>query len=87
MFLPNHLIDINGRICVITFHSLEDKICKEIFRENSTVKKELQALPIIPDEYKPKFRIVDVIEPSTKEVQSNNRSRSAKARIIERIGK
>ena len=82
-----HLIDINGRICVITFHSLEDKICKEIFRENSTVKKELQALPIIPDEYKPKFRIVDVIEPSTKEVQSNNRSRSAKARIIERIGK
>ena len=81
-----HLIDKNGRICVITFHSLEDKICKDIFRENSTVKKELQGLPIIPDEYKPKFRIVDVIEPSAKEVQSNNRSRSAKARIIERIG-
>ena len=81
------LIDINGRICVITFHSLEDKICKEIFKENSTVKKELQNLPVIPDEYKPKFKIIDVIEPSKEEVQCNNRSRSAKARIIERIGR
>ncbi len=81
------LIDINGRVCVITFHSLEDKICKEIFKENSTVKKELQNLPIIPDEYKPKFKVIDVIEPSKEEVNSNNRSRSAKLRIIERIGR
>ena len=81
------LIDINGRVCVITFHSLEDKICKEIFKENSTVKKELASLPIIPDEFKPKFRVVDVIEPSKEEVSSNNRSRSAKLRIIERIGR
>ena len=81
------LIDINGRVCVITFHSLEDKICKEIFKENSTVKKELASLPIIPDEFKPKFKVVDVIEPSKEEVISNNRSRSAKLRIIERIGK
>jgi len=80
------LIDVNGRICVITFHSLEDKICKDIFRENSTVKKELSSLPIIPDEFKPKFKLVGVIEPSKDEIQSNNRSRSAKARIIERIG-
>ncbi len=81
------LIDINGRICVITFHSLEDKICKEIFKENSTVKKELASLPIIPDEFKPKFKVVDVIEPSEDEVKCNNRSRSAKLRIIERIGR
>ena len=80
------LVNVNGRICVITFHSLEDKICKEIFRENSTVKKELASLPIIPDEFKPKFKIVNVIEPSKEEVLSNNRSRSAKLRIIERIG-
>ena len=81
------LIDIDGRICVITFHSLEDKICKEVFKENSTVKKELRALPIIPDEFKPKFKLIDVIEPSKEEVESNNRSRSAKLRIIERIGR
>lgn len=81
------LIDVGGRICVITFHSLEDKICKDIFKENSTVKRELASLPVIPDEFKPKFKIVDVITPTEDEVQSNNRSRSAKLRIIERIGK
>ncbi len=81
------LIDVNGRICVITFHSLEDKICKEIFKKNSTVKKELASLPIIPDEFKPKFKLIDIIEPSKEEVLSNNRSRSAKLRIIERIGR
>lgn len=81
------LIDIHGRICVITFHSLEDRICKEIFRENSTVKKELSSLPVIPLEYQPKFKIVDTISPSNEEIDSNNRSRSAKLRIIERIGR
>ncbi len=81
------LLNVGGRMVVITFHSLEDKICKEIFKENSTVKKELQNLPIIPDEYKPKFKVIDVIEPSKEEVNSNNRSRSAKLRIIERIGR
>ena len=80
------LIAVNGRICVITFHSLEDKICKEIFNENSTVKKELQKLPIIPDEFKPKFKVIGVIKPSETEVNCNNRSRSAKLRVIERIG-
>ena len=81
------LIDVNGRICVITFHSLEDRICKDIFKKNSTVKKELEHAPIIPDEYKPKFKLVGVIKPSCEEVQSNNRSRSAKLHIIERIGR
>ena len=81
------LIDIKGRICVITFHSLEDKIVKETFRKYSTVKRELASLPIIPEEYQPKFKIVDVIEPSKQELISNNRSRSAKLRIIERIGR
>ena len=81
------LIDVNGRVCVITFHSLEDKICKEIFRKNSTVIEELKKAPIIPDEYKPKFKVVDIIEPSKKELESNNRSRSAKLRILERIGR
>ncbi len=81
------LIDVGGRVCVITFHSLEDKIVKETFKKYSTVKRELASLPIIPDEYQPKFKIVDVIEPSKQELISNNRSRSAKLRIIERIGR
>ena len=79
------LIKINGRIEVITFHSLEDKICKKIFKEVSSVKEELKNLPIIPEEYQPKFKIIDVIEPNSEELALNNRSRSAKLRIIERV--
>ena len=79
------LIDVGGRICVITFHSLEDRICKEIFKSVSTVKKELQNLPVIPKEYLPKFRVVKIVNPSDNEVSINKRARSAKLRVIERI--
>lgn len=78
------LINIGGRICVITFHSLEDKICKKIFKEVSSVPKELQNMPIIPDEYKPKFKIIANIKPTDSEIEKNNRSRSARLRVIER---
>ena len=73
-----------GRICVITFHSLEDKICKRIFKEHSTIKKELQNLPIIPEEYKPKYKIIANIKPRKEEIENNKRSRSARLRVIER---
>ncbi len=79
------LIDVGGRICVITFHSLEDRICKEIFKSVSTVKKELQNLPVTPKEYLPKFRVVKIVNPSDNEVSINKRARSAKLRVIERI--
>lgn len=78
------LIDINGRICVITFHSLEDKICKQIFNEVSNVPKELQSLPILPEKYKPKYKIIAHIKPTKEEIEKNNRSRSATLRVIER---
>ena len=79
------LIDINGRICVITFHSLEDKICKEIFKKVSEVDKNLKNMPIIPEEYQPKFKTIANIKPSKKELEENPRARSAKLRVIERI--
>lgn len=79
------LIKIGGRIEVITFHSLEDKICKKIFDEVSKVDKNLKNLPIIPIEYQPKYKIVGNIDPSYEELINNNRARSAKLRIIERV--
>ena len=79
------LIKIGGRIEVITFHSLEDKICKKIFDEVSKVDKNLRNLPIIPTAYQPKFKIVGNINPSYEELNNNNRARSAKLRIIERV--
>ncbi len=80
-----NLLKPGGRISVITFHSLEDKICKQIFNEVSTVPKELNSLPILPDEYKPKYRVLANIKPKEEEIKKNNRSRSARLRVIERI--
>ena len=79
------LLNINGRIGVITFHSLEDKICKNLFKKFSTLPKELEKLPIVPEELNPSFKVIDVIDPSKEEILNNKRSRSAKLRIIERI--
>ncbi len=78
------LLNPGGRICVITFHSLEDRICKNIFKEISSIPKELNKLPIIPDEYKPKFKVIANIVPSEEEIKNNKRSRSARLRVIER---
>ena len=80
------LLNKEGRICVITFHSLEDKICKEIFKSVSTVRDELKNMPIIPKEFEPKYKVVKVISPKDDEINENKRSRSAKLRVIKRIG-
>ncbi len=79
------LLDINGRICVITFHSLEDKICKDIFKSVSDIDKNMKNLPIIPEEYLPKYKIIANIKPSKEELEENPRARSAKLRVIERV--
>ena len=79
------LLNVNGRICVITFHSLEDKICKNIFKSVTEIDKNLKNMPVIPLEYLPDYKIIKTIEPSKEEIENNNRSRSAKLRIIERI--
>ena len=79
------LLNVGGRVCVITFHSLEDKICKEIFRKNSDIDKVFKGLPNIPYEYLPKLKIIGKKIPTSKEVEENNRSRSATLRIAEKI--
>ena len=80
-----NLIKVGGRVCVITFHSLEDKICKEIFKSVSTLDPNLKKLPVIPEDLEPKYKIVGSIKPSKNELEYNNRARSAKLRIIERV--
>lgn len=80
-----NLIDKNGRICVITFHSLEDKICKEIFKKVSDMDNRLKRLPMIPDSYLPHFKIVKTLVPTKEELEENPRARSAKLRVIERV--
>lgn len=81
------LLSVGGRISVITFHSLEDRIVKQIFKKNSEINDLVKGLPIIPDEYKPLIRLVNKkpILPSKEECIENSRSKSAKLRIVERI--
>lgn len=79
------LLEVNGRLAVITFHSLEDKIIKNIFKEVTSIDKVVNDLPVIPSEYKPKFRLVNDFVPSREELEENNRSRSSRLRVIERI--
>lgn len=79
------LLNKNGRICVITFHSLEDKIVKEMFNEVSKIDDNLKNLPFIPDEYQKEFKIINTIKPSKKELEENSRARSSKLRVIEKV--
>lgn len=79
------LLKVNGRICVITFHSLEDKICKERFKKVSDIKSELKKMPVIPDSYLPQFKIIKTVLPTKEEIENNPRARSAKLRVIERV--
>ena len=79
------IIDIGGRICVITFHSLEDKMCKKIFKDYSEIDNNLKKLPIIPEELLPKFKVIANIAPDIEELDENNRARSARLRVIERV--
>lgn len=81
------LLNKNGRMSVITFHSLEDRIVKQLFKKESEIDDLVKGLPVIPSEYQPKIKLINKkpILPSDKELNENSRSRSAKLRIIERV--
>lgn len=81
------LLNSGGRIAVITFHSLEDKICKYTFNDVTKLKDVPLGLPIIPDYLLPKYKLVNkkAIIASKEELEINHRAHSAKLRVIERV--
>lgn len=81
------VISIGGRIAVLTFHSLEDRICKQAFQKWSTEKPIPRGLPIIPDHFNAPFNRITrkPIIPSKEEVEYNRRARSAKLRVVEKV--
>ncbi|MCK4551383.1 MAG: 16S rRNA (cytosine(1402)-N(4))-methyltransferase RsmH [Tenericutes bacterium] len=78
------LLAPKGRLAVITFHSLEDRICKQIFRAHSTIDIP-KGVPIIVD-YDPELRLINrkVIIANEEELAVNNRAHSAKLRVVEK---
>ena len=79
------IVKVGGRISVITFHSLEDRICKQIFNSYAKNKDIPKNLPVLPEESLSKLILITrkPICPSERELEENNRSRSAKLRIAE----
>ena len=82
------LLTVDGRISVITFHSLEDRLTKQLFKEASTVDVP-KGLPFIPDDLKPKLELISrkPILPSAEELELNNRAHSAKLRVAKKVHK
>lgn len=80
------LLNPGGRLCVITFHSLEDRIVKNAFRKQENPCTCPPEFPVCVCGKKPKAKIITrkPILPSEEELEVNHRSRSAKLRILER---
>lgn len=81
------LLNPGGRICIITFHSLEDRIVKTAFRRNENPCTCPPDFPVCVCGKKPVGRVITrkPILPSEEEMEENPRSRSAKLRIFEKL--
>lgn len=80
------LLAPGGRISVITFQSLEDKIVKKTFKKYSEVEIP-RGMPVVPEGMKPALKLVTrkPITASAEELEHNNRSHSAKLRVAEKL--
>ena len=81
------MLNVGGRMSVISFQSLEDRIVKVLFKEASSKEDTLPLLPILPEEYEADYKLISrkPIMPNEAELSENSRSQSAKLRVIERI--
>jgi len=81
------MLNLGGRVSVISFHSLEDRLTKLTFKKYSDLPDLPKGLPFIPEEYQPTLKVITrkPILPSEDELEHNNRARSAKLRVAEKI--
>lgn len=79
------LLNVGGRLCVISFQSLEDRIIKNKFRGVTELPSNMKSLPFVPEEYLPKYKIISKgITASLGELEENSRAHSARLRVIEK---
>ncbi|KKQ79701.1 MAG: Ribosomal RNA small subunit methyltransferase H [Parcubacteria group bacterium GW2011_GWC2_38_7] len=81
------VLEVGGRLAVITFHSLEDRIVKQYFKQESLDCRCPREIPICQCGHKAIFKIITKkpILPSAEEVKENFRARSAKLRVVEKV--
>lgn len=80
------LLAAGGRMCVITFHSLEDRIVKKMFKKAAAPPQYPPGLPVVPEKDEPNYTLITKkpIIPGKEEQKVNHRARSAKLRVIEK---
>ncbi|NLC97766.1 MAG: 16S rRNA (cytosine(1402)-N(4))-methyltransferase RsmH, partial [Actinomycetales bacterium] len=80
------LLNVGGRIVVLAYHSLEDRIAKRTFAEVTTLKVP-RDLPVVPEHMKPKFRLVlrGAEKATDEEIETNPRATSVRLRVVERV--
>ncbi len=87
--LLNYSLDVlqtGGRLCIISFHSLEDRVVKRFFRNHSRLDPNLSKLPNLNSEHSVDYKIVARrIKPSQNEINANPRARSAVLRAVEKV--
>jgi 16S rRNA (cytosine1402-N4)-methyltransferase len=75
-----------GRLCVISFHSLEDRIVKRFMRDASRESEQYRGMPDVPEEFRPRMKLIGkAISASSEEIADNVRARSAHLRVAERV--
>ncbi len=80
------VLQLGGRLCVISFHSLEDRIVKRFMRDASREAEQYRGMPEVPEEFRPKLALIGkMISATAEEIQANVRARSARLRIAERL--
>ena len=80
------VLETGGRLCVISFHSLEDRMVKRFFRNHSRLDPNLSKLPNLNSEHLIDCKIVARrIKPTQNEINVNPRARSAVLRVVEKV--
>lgn len=80
------VLSVGGRLCIISFHSLEDRLVKRFIRGQSRIDPELAGVPVVPPEAEPRMRLLGAaVRADASEVERNPRARSAVLRTGERV--